>query len=342
MRFKTLNESFDSMFKTLTEDSIIEQLEECLNRLNEATISDEDQRDSDLIRSMLDKMKSRSNAKFTPEEKAVLDKYGITRNNDFKNLFVDDRPLDRNVDSKSTSYRYSKNHSNGTKSKINYADRARKSRERDKTQVFPGWGRVKNDEINAHGGGMSSIDTLQDAHNIAQEVEMRDKISTMKNNIWNRDFHKEYVDNADAAYDKEVADAKASYEKRLADAERARDSAKTGWHKQGLDRAQGEIDKMLKRTPKTESKSMNEAPVYDMSPQYDARQSFYGKARVDDNGNEKTLYSYNTPVAKIIGNKVELLPKWDWSQTTLRHVKEFLKQNGFEANSLAQMKKDYL
>ena len=91
-----------------------------------------------------------------------------------------------------------------------------------------------------------------------------------------------------------------------------------------------------------ESNNLKESPMYDMSPQYDSRQSFYGKARVNDNGSEKTLYSYNTPVAKIVNNKVELLPKWDWSQTTLRHIKEFLKQNGFEATSLAQIRRDYL
>jgi hypothetical protein len=91
-----------------------------------------------------------------------------------------------------------------------------------------------------------------------------------------------------------------------------------------------------------ESKTLKESPVYDMTPQYDSRKSFYNKARVDDNGNEKTLYSYNTPVAKIAGGKVELLPKWDCSSTTLRHIKEFLKQNGFEASSLAQIKRDYL
>ena len=91
-----------------------------------------------------------------------------------------------------------------------------------------------------------------------------------------------------------------------------------------------------------ESKSLKESPSYEMAPQYDSRQSFYGKARVDINGDTQTLYSYNTPVAKIVGGKVELLDKWDWSQTTLRHVKEFLKQNGFAANSLAQMRKDYL
>ena len=82
--------------------------------------------------------------------------------------------------------------------------------------------------------------------------------------------------------------------------------------------------------------------MYDMLPQHDARQSFYGKARVDDNDTEKTLYSYNTPVAKIVGGRVELLPKWDYSQTTLRHIKEFLKQNGFTADSLSQMRRDYL
>ena len=91
-----------------------------------------------------------------------------------------------------------------------------------------------------------------------------------------------------------------------------------------------------------ESKSLKESPAYELVPSYDSRQSFYNKARVDIKGDEQTLYSYNTPVAKIVSGKVELLDKWDWSQTTLRHVKEFLKQNGFEATSLSQMRRDYL
>lgn len=340
--FKNINESFERKFQDINNDILVTKLTECLHRLDESEMSDEDRHDSDLIRSMLDKMKVRSNSKFTPEEQGVLDKYGITRNNDFRNLFVDDRPLDRNVDSKSTSFRYSPNHSNGTKSKINYADRARKSRERDKTQVFPGWGRIKNDEINAHGGSMGSIDTLQDAHNISQDTEMRDKIQRMKSSLRDRKYHKDYVDNADATYEKSVATAKAEYEKKLKDAEKIRDDSKTGYHKRGMDRAQSEIDTMLKRTPKTESKAMNESPVYDLVPTYDSRQSFYNKARVDIHGDEQTLYSYNTPVAKIVGGKVELLPKWDCSSTTLRHIKEFLKQNGFEATSLSQIRNTYL
>lgn len=106
-------------------------------------------------------------------------------------------------------------------------------------------------------------------------------------------------------------------------------------------RPQKEIATALNRDANG-SKQLKEAPSYDLRPQYDARQSFYSKARVDDENGVQTLYSYNTPVARIAGGKVELLPKWDLSQTTLRHVKEFLKQNGFEATSLAQMRRDYL
>ncbi len=337
--FNRINESFDRKFNSITENTLVEQLEECLNRLNEDSISDEDQRDSDLIRSMIDKMQNRSNAKFTPEENAVLDKYGINRNNDFRNLEVGGRPLSRRVDSRSSSYG---GYSNGTKHKINYADRARKSKDRADSQVFPGYGTIKNDEINAHGGSMGSIDTLQDAHNIAQGATMRDKIGTMKRHLWDRKFHQEYVDGADDKYEKDMADAHTEYERRVKNAKKARDNAKTGWHKQGMDSAQDAIDTMLKRNKKNESKSIKESPSYDMHPQYDARQSFYGKARIDDENGVLTLYSYNTPVAKISNGTVELLPKWDWSQTTLRHVKEFLKQNGFEATSLSQMRNTYL
>lgn len=80
----------------------------------------------------------------------------------------------------------------------------------------------------------------------------------------------------------------------------------------------------------------------DMSPQYDSRKSFYGKAHVvDDEDGTLTLYSYNTPVCEIKDGKVKLLSMWDSSQTTLRHVKEFLKQNGYEAGSKQSIAKMY-
>lgn len=98
-----------------------------------------------------------------------------------------------------------------------------------------------------------------------------------------------------------------------------------------------------------ESKAkVNEAPVYDLSPDYDSRQSFYGKAKVDakDNG-VQVCKSYGTPVALIKDGKAYLLQGvinyygYRTSATTLRHVKEFLKQNGFKAESLKQIEADY-
>lgn len=88
-------------------------------------------------------------------------------------------------------------------------------------------------------------------------------------------------------------------------------------------------------------KKLNEEPRYDLRPEYDSRQSFHSKAYVDDEGSEKTLYSYHTKVAEIKDGKPILYPKWDFSSTTLRHVKEFLKQNGFKAETQKQIARDY-
>lgn len=67
--------------------------------------------------------------------------------------------------------------------------------------------------------------------------------------------------------------------------------------------------------------------ILELSPQYDSRKSFYGKAKViiQDNGAVQ-LQSYNTIVCEIdTYNNFNIL--WDGkSQTTTRHIKEFKKQ----------------
>ena len=79
---------------------------------------------------------------------------------------------------------------------------------------------------------------------------------------------------------------------------------------------------------------------------YDKAISFYGKAETEKTKNSIILYSYNTKVAEIKGNKVILNNKIDdsllFSNTTLRHIKEFLKQNGFKADTKKQIIKDYM
>lgn len=67
--------------------------------------------------------------------------------------------------------------------------------------------------------------------------------------------------------------------------------------------------------------------IYELTARYDSRQSFYGKAQVIELPNKTVLKSYDTIVAVIKDGKP--MVRGDYSQTTTRHTKEFLKQNGF-------------
>jgi hypothetical protein len=78
---------------------------------------------------------------------------------------------------------------------------------------------------------------------------------------------------------------------------------------------------------------------YELSPQYDRRKSFYGKAEVRSDDGRLTLRSYNTDVAYIKDGKAVV--RGTYPATTLRHIKEFLKQNGFKAETSSQIMKDY-
>ena len=88
-------------------------------------------------------------------------------------------------------------------------------------------------------------------------------------------------------------------------------------------------------------KKIDEAPNYELLPRYDARKSFYGKARVDtgDDNTKNRLYSYDTLVAEIKDGKPVVYGTY--SQTTLRHIKDWLKQLGFKAETSAQIMRDY-
>lgn len=92
-----------------------------------------------------------------------------------------------------------------------------------------------------------------------------------------------------------------------------------------------------KKVKETNSYSMPRS--YLLQPQYDTSQSFYGKARVEVDNGKTSLISYNTKVAEIENGNAKVYGTY--SQTTLRHIKEFLKQNNFKAESSKQILKDY-
>jgi len=73
--------------------------------------------------------------------------------------------------------------------------------------------------------------------------------------------------------------------------------------------------------------------------QYDTQNSFYKKAIVEIGKDCLILWSYQTAVAEIRNGEARVFGTY--SQTTLRHIKEFLKQNGFIAETKEQILNDY-
>ena len=70
--------------------------------------------------------------------------------------------------------------------------------------------------------------------------------------------------------------------------------------------------------------------IFDLNTRFDSRKSFYGKAKVVEDGNTITLLSYNQEAARIVNGKLEKLYAWNYSATTRRHCWEFVKQFGVE------------
>lgn len=80
----------------------------------------------------------------------------------------------------------------------------------------------------------------------------------------------------------------------------------------------------------------------ELYPYYDSAQSFYGKAHIFEIENDVFLMSYDTIVA-FYNRDTKIARVMDtYSATTLRHIKEFLKQNGFKAKDKAQIERDYI
>lgn len=80
--------------------------------------------------------------------------------------------------------------------------------------------------------------------------------------------------------------------------------------------------------------------TYELNTVYDSRKSFYGKARVEETETAQHLISYSTRVATIEDGKATVYGTY--SPTTLRHIKEFLKQNRFPADTKAQIEELYM
>ena len=75
---------------------------------------------------------------------------------------------------------------------------------------------------------------------------------------------------------------------------------------------------------------------YELLPIYDSRKSFYHKAIIEEENENIKLYSYDTLVCTLSHNDIILNDNIDqsllFSSTTLRHIKEFLKQYHYNSD----------
>lgn len=242
------------------EDDFVEQLKECLRRMNEEPISDEDKRDSDIIRNIIAKRQKRKNAAFTKEEKDILNKYGIIA--DDADLSVDGATINPKMDGVST---YSWRRTNDTKnngdiSKINYADRARKVAARKDTQVQKAYNDTpdsmydtyansrwvtNNRDLNAH--VKTSFNTLDDARENALNRNLTYRHGNMHRALQDRKYHGRESSRIDLNYDNKEAALQAEHEKKMAELKRRREFDKK-YHSDNLDTANNTINKLLNRS----------------------------------------------------------------------------------------------
>lgn len=104
--------------------------------------------------------------------------------------------------------------------------------------------------------------------------------------------------------------------------------------------------KQTKLNESEELKKMVEKEFeYELDCRYDSRASFYCKARVYEfKDGSSALKSYSTIVACILKKEdgtLEAHVNGQYSPTTTRHTKEYLRQSGFKADTIGQILNDY-
>ena len=80
---------------------------------------------------------------------------------------------------------------------------------------------------------------------------------------------------------------------------------------------------------------------YQLDCRYDSRASFYGKAEVEVFSDDSQVLSGQSTDVACITPDGKAHVRGQYSPTTTRHVKEFLKQANFKADSIHQILKDY-
>lgn len=210
------------------------RIQECLKRLNEAEMSDEDEADTAILANIYTKTQQRANAALTPDEKAVLAKYGLSRDSGTKNIV--DKDWNKLVQRRRGQ----------DSDKVNLADRARKMGPRAKNNKDLYLAYRSSDTTDSHDARGRYRQTYQRQRNIANSANMEEPVQQMKNALYSRNFADKELNSIDA----NAEDRRQKEINRHNDAMAAIDNDAKWRRKTYSDRKetnQKTIDKLLKR-----------------------------------------------------------------------------------------------
>lgn len=231
------------------DDDFLEALSEKMSQMNEAEMSAEDKRDNQILRNIYVKTQRRANAALTPEEQAVLDKYGLYRSTEKKDIMKPGKDA-FHARSITSPPRYFKGGVDVHDDRVNLADRARKISDRQPIRDFVNSGDYNfYDTTYSHYPQGNYKNTFQRKFNRASSAQMQQPMQDMKRLISTRNYEQGRLDKADANYKDAIAKAKSDYEKRMKSAEDSLASTKK-YASKSVNDANAEIDRMLKRGKK--------------------------------------------------------------------------------------------
>lgn len=222
-------------------DKLLESIKQLIEK---TSISPEDKADNDALKSIYLKRLDRRNAKLTDEEKSLLQKYGLkTDGSDIGpsdyvgtprgNVFSNRRDRDRSFD------------------KINYADRARKIKNRIERDII---GKNEYDRPIIVDGSSNKVNNYNELRDLEYSRQMQKNVNNMNYYLNKRRMANLELDSIDSRKASREADIKAKYDSDIKNLNRWYDYTKQS-STDDIAQSTDEINKLLKRKPQTESLS---------------------------------------------------------------------------------------
>ena len=219
-------------------------LEHLMYILNEGSMSDDDKRDSDILKNIMAKRGNRANAKLTPLEISTLKKYGLDPEDTYGG----------NINGKGIYVPYN---NTTAKDEYNLADKLRKEvgdeREYAKMVNRTGyqWGPEKEYSVGDDSMNYNYRKTFQDRERIAdnENSDYRSDLRNFKSSKHDVDYHQKNLDSMD---DKR-AKIQQEYERKLKDLD-----WEINYHKGSRDSAQDNLDSIKKKYSRNKSEALDE------------------------------------------------------------------------------------